>query len=64
MTRPTPEILAEIRRAMTAQGVTHRELARRAGVAHPHITRALGGNPTADTLQRMADALGLKWLLQ
>jgi DNA-binding phage protein len=58
-------IIAEIRRAMAACDVTVTELAKRAGYHREHVSRTLnGGNATADTLQRLADAMQLQWLLE
>jgi len=52
----------EMRWARAAAGLTQAELARRAGVSQPAIAQIEhpDSNPTIDTLQKVADALGVK----
>jgi transcriptional regulator with XRE-family HTH domain len=56
----TPAVLAELRRAWLASGLTQQEIAGRTGIVRPNITRALNGKhmPTLKTLACVAHALG------
>jgi transcriptional regulator with XRE-family HTH domain len=51
---------ANLRRARQRAGLTQAELAQRAGLAQPAISLIEAGqaNPTVQTLQQIADALG------
>lgn len=56
-----PTVRARIKLARVALGLTHEELAFRAGVSASHLSRALNGYVTLtdDMRQRVADVLGL-----
>jgi transcriptional regulator with XRE-family HTH domain len=58
---PAPAVNISIRQMREAAGITQAELARRLGVAAPLVARweSPSGRPKVDTLQRIADALGL-----
>ncbi|MFP4249227.1 MAG: helix-turn-helix domain-containing protein [Armatimonadota bacterium] len=55
-------VSAQIAIAMDEQGVSQAELARRLGVSRQHISAFMTdpGNPTLQTIVRMAHALGLR----
>lgn len=58
---PAAAILgANLRRARRSAGLTQAELAQRAGLGQPAISLIEAGqaNPTVQTLQQLADALG------
>ena len=65
-TNQPPPILAAIRAALDEEGWTQRDLARAIGATEPQVSNWLAGRkqPAAATLQRMADALGRRWLLK
>jgi transcriptional regulator with XRE-family HTH domain len=56
----TPVVLAELRRAWLASGLTHQDIAARTGILRPNVTRVLNGKhmPTLRTLVAVADVLG------
>lgn len=60
MTVP-PAVNISIRQLRDAAGISQRELAERVGVSQPAVARWESGRdvPRLDTLQRIADALGL-----
>lgn len=41
------------------KGITMRQLAESMGIAATSLSRSLNNNPTIDTLQKIADALGV-----
>ena len=60
--RPSKDLPATLREARLAARLSMRQLAERVGVDHAYIVRLEAGkhaHPSADVLQRMADALGL-----
>ena len=59
--RASDRFVARIAIAMDEQGVSQAELARRLGVSRQHISAFMTdpGNPTLQTIVRMAHALGL-----
>lgn len=50
----------KVKRLCKEQGKTLKVLAADMGIARESLTRALDGNPTLSTLQRMAKALGIE----
>lgn len=60
MTAP-PAVNISIRRVRESAGISQRELARRLGVQQPLVARWEAGRSSVrvDTLQRIADALGV-----
>lgn len=49
-----------IKEVLKEKGVTAKELAERIGVSQPAISFAINGNPTAETLTKIAAALGVQ----
>lgn len=49
-----------IKEVLKEKGVTAKELADRLGVTQPSISFAINGNPTVETLERIAAALGVQ----
>ncbi len=43
----------------TQKGITMKQLAESMGIAATSLSRSLNNNPTIDTLQKIADALGV-----
>jgi ribosome-binding protein aMBF1 (putative translation factor) len=60
------ELAERVRRAREKLGVTQAELATRIGSTQPAVARleAGGVSPSVDTLQRIADALGLELVVE
>lgn len=48
-----------IKEVLKEKGVTAKELAVRIGVSQPAMSFAINGNPTAETLTKIASALGV-----
>lgn len=48
-----------VTRILKAKGMQQKELAKRMGCAPAFVSNALSGNPTLETLQKMADALSV-----
>lgn len=48
-----------IKEILTEKGMTMADLAERANMQQPAISRAMTGNPTIETLERIASALGV-----
>jgi len=61
MSHPPPAVNISIRQIREAAGISQRELAERLGVSQSLVARweSPAGRPQVDTLQRIADALGL-----
>lgn len=61
MSHPPPAVNISIRQIREAAGISQRELAERLGVSQSLVARweSPNGRPQVDTLQRIADALGL-----
>lgn len=57
----TVNFVANVKAALVKQGISQRELARRAGVHWQTVNRILSGGmtPTTDMAERIADALDL-----
>jgi transcriptional regulator with XRE-family HTH domain len=57
----TRSVAEKMRRAMTAQGLSQADVARRAGVAQSTVGRIVNGtnSATMDTLESIASALGI-----
>lgn len=57
-----PNFARNLRNALKKAGISQRELAERAGTAHPSVNRILSGKqtPTLDLADRLADAAGVK----
>ena len=55
-----------VRSAMHARGMTQADLARSMGVFPSHVSRILRGeaNLTTDTLDKLANAIGVRWDLR
>lgn len=49
-----------IKEILTEKGMTMADLAERANMQQPAISRAMTGNPTIETLERIASALGVQ----
>ena len=48
-----------IKELLAERGMTMGELAEKAGMHQPEISRILTGNPTLATIEKIADALGV-----
>lgn len=51
--------MLDIKRIMKQKGITRKDLAEKLEVNPVSVSRLINGNPTIDTLQRIADALGV-----
>lgn len=64
----TEHFRANLKTAMTARGISQREIADRAQMGYPHVNRILRGKtvPGLDICDHLADAIGLDltYLLQ
>ncbi len=62
MERASEQLAARVRHLRRAQGVTQRELAKRAGISRATLARIEGETATPDlsTLAKLADALGVE----
>jgi transcriptional regulator with XRE-family HTH domain len=49
-----------IKEVVKERGLTMQEVARKMGVKPPTLSRAINGNPTIGTLQKIADVLEVK----
>ena len=60
------ELAERVRRAREKLGITQAELATRIGSTQPAVARLEGGgvSPSFETLQRIADALGLELVVE
>jgi HTH-type transcriptional regulator/antitoxin HipB len=60
-TSPAPAVSIQIRQIREAAGISQEELAGRLGVSQSLVARgeSPAGRPKVETLQRIADALGL-----
>ena len=47
-----------IKEVLREHGVTQKQVAKKMGVGAPSLSLSLKGNPTIDTLQKVADAIG------
>ena len=58
--KPQYELIAQIITVRTKQGITQKELARRAGTKQSNISRFEGGNynPSLEFMQKLARGLG------
>ena len=58
--RPQYELIAQVITARTKQGITQKELAKRAGTKQSNISRFEGGNynPSLEFMQKLAQGLG------
>ena len=52
--------MLNIKKILKKKGVTSAELADKLGVSQPSISYAINGNPTLETLQKIADALDVQ----
>jgi len=48
-----------IKEVIKEKGLTVKEIADRLGISSPSLSDAINGNPTKDTLERIAAALGV-----
>lgn len=51
--------MLRIKDVLKAKGVTSKQLAEKLGKSEGAISLTINGNPTADTLEKIADALGV-----
>ncbi len=49
--------MLRIKEVIKSKGMTSQEVAEKMGISPPALSRALNGNTTIDTLQKIADAL-------
>ena len=58
--RPQYELIAQVIKSRTKQGITQEELAKRAGTKQSNISRFEGGNynPSLEFMQKLAQGLG------
>lgn len=51
-----------IKELCKARGITQKDLADKSGFSRVGLAKAISGNPTIGTLQKVADALGVEFL--
>lgn len=51
--------MLQIKELVKKKGITITELADKMGIKQESLSRTINGNPTIDTLQKIADALGV-----
>lgn len=51
--------MLRIKELLKEKGVTAKELAERIGISQPAMSFAINGNPTVETLEKIASALGV-----
>ena len=57
---PEIQIMKLMMKARTEQNITQRQLAAKTGLTQADISRIENGNPTLQTLKKIADGLGKK----
>lgn len=59
MTMTTNELYENVTRLCKEQKMQQKDLAEKMGIAPAALSKALTGNPTLDTIRKMAEALGV-----